>query len=71
MGKRKSELKKKGGIKMNLGVPQIIVLALMMIGVGFNLAVHGNPKTGNESFFTSLVSNAIMFSLLYWGGFFR
>lgn len=49
---------------------QIIYLAWMALGLGVVLASHGKPRTGNYSFWTSLVSTALQIMLLYFGGFF-
>ncbi len=55
---------------MNLHAPQIIYLALMLFGLGVELAKHGQPKKGNHSFPWTLFGAAIVFVLLAWGGFF-
>lgn len=49
--------------------PQIIYIALSLLGVGVVTAKHGQPR-GNYSIFTTLFAEAIMVALLYWGGFF-
>lgn len=54
---------------MTLHAPQIIILALMAIGLGVSIARHGMPRT-NENVVVSIISTAIMLALLYWGGFF-
>ena len=51
--------------------PQLAVAVLMVLGLGISLAQHGDAKTGYESFWTSLASSAVMFWLLYEGGFFN
>lgn len=55
---------------MHIGPPQIIFLALTFISSGIYLAKHGEPKTGAYNFGISLLSDAIVLGLLYWGGFF-
>ncbi len=52
-------------------IPQFIVLGLMCLSLGIEMARHGKPKEGNHSFFIQLTSSAITFSILYWGGFFK
>jgi len=52
-------------------LPQIIVLVLIVLSLGINMAQHGTPKTGKNSFWVSLVSAAITLGLLWWGGFFN
>jgi len=55
---------------MNLQAPQIIYICLVFLSLGISIAEHGQPKKGLESFGKSLIANAIMIGLLYWGGFF-
>jgi hypothetical protein len=50
--------------------PQIIYLCLVTADLGFHIAKHGEPKDGKFSAISSLMSSAIILSLLYWGGFF-
>lgn len=45
-------------------IPQIIVLGLMFIHIGIN------TQKDSISFMASVLSQAIMMGLLYWGGFF-
>lgn len=52
-----------------MGIPQIIWIVLMCIGLGIDLANHGQPRT-NTNFFTSLISAVIAFLILKAGGFF-
>jgi hypothetical protein len=54
-----------------MGIPQIILCALVTLNIGVALAKHGEPRTGKYGFFSSLFSAAIMFTLLIWGGFFK
>lgn len=53
-----------------MGVCQIIFTCWLMLSLGVNLAQHGKPRTGNVSFWMALVSAAIQFVLLYFGGFY-
>jgi len=55
---------------MYFGIPQIILLGLIVMGLGLNLAKHGEPQKGKHSFWMSLVNSAVIVGLLYWGGFF-
>lgn len=55
---------------MNLGIPQLIYLALTMLGLGIAMAQHGEPKKGTVNAFHSIIATAILIGLLYWGGFF-
>jgi hypothetical protein len=48
----------------------MIYLALVVLGLGVELAKDGQPKTGKHSFCWQLVGVAIPCGLLYWGGFF-
>lgn len=51
-------------------IPQIIVLVLCLIELGYVLAKDGEPKNNNYSFIVTLIGNIIMLALLWWGGFF-
>lgn len=55
---------------MYLGIPQIIMLALMVFNITLNIVKDGEPKDEKYSFITTLIATAISFGLLYWGGFF-
>lgn len=51
-------------------IPQTVFLTLMLLGLGTTMAMHGRPKTGNHSVWITLVSDAVVIVLLWWGGFF-
>ena len=53
-----------------MGTPQIIWLLLVGIGLGVDIARHGQPRKGTHSAGTSAVGLAVAAALLYWGGFF-
>lgn len=55
---------------MYLGIPQIIYILLNCVSLGIIMSKHGQPKTGNENFFITLIAQIICYSLLIWGGFF-
>jgi hypothetical protein len=54
---------------MYLGLPQIIYLAITILGLGYQIANHGKPRS-NENAIAALIATAISLALLYWGGFF-
>ena len=54
---------------MNLGWPQIIMGGLMLLDVLLTVALHGEPKTGEYDAGVTLISNLIVFAILYAGGF--
>ena len=56
---------------MTFHAPQIILVAMYLLGLGATLADHGKPKTGNNNFYISLIAYSITFFLLWWGGFFK
>lgn len=56
---------------MNLGIPQIIYLALNLMGLGVIMSKHGQPRDEKYNVWTSLLMWAIVLSLLTWGGFFK
>ena len=51
--------------------PQITFVTLMVLSLGMALESHGKPKTGNESFWISLMSAVVTLWLLMKGGFFN
>lgn len=58
---------------MNIGWPQVILLALMFLGLGQGLAEHGKPKaptTGEHSAWGDVFAAVLVLGLLSWGGFF-
>jgi hypothetical protein len=55
---------------MYLGIPQVIYLILLMMGLGHSLVKDGQPKEGNHSFGWSLTSTIIILLILFSGGFF-
>ena len=55
---------------MNIEIPQIIMIALLCIGMGNSMAKYGQKKTDSYDIVDVIISPAIIFSLLYWGGFF-
>lgn len=50
--------------------PQIIYIFISIIGLMSASYLHGKPKTGKHSVWTTIVSVTIGLTLLYWGGFF-
>lgn len=49
--------------------PQIILAALLLIGVGSCGAKYGQKQTGTYDIVDVLIGPALMAALLYWGGF--
>lgn len=54
---------------INLGIPQIIWLVLVVLGLIYETINHGKEREPHNAY-TFAVSAVISFSLLYWGGFF-
>lgn len=50
---------------------QIIYLLLITSSLGMTFAKHGEPKTGKENGWTSLIAAGIIIFILYKGGFFN
>lgn len=50
------------------GIPQIIIICLMAMGLGVSLARHGEPRSEHD-FGVALGSVALHAFLLWWGGF--
>lgn len=55
----------------NLGLPQIIYLTLVFIGLGITIEQHGKPKEGINNFWVTFIAQAFTIYLLAWGGFFK
>ncbi len=55
---------------MEFGIPQLIWLALMTFTLGVEATKHGKPKEENYNFWARIIASALVFGLLYWGGFF-
>ena len=53
-----------------MGAPQVIVIILMALGLGLEMANHGKPRTGKSNAIIHLISSGVTAGLLYWGGFF-
>lgn len=53
-----------------MGIWQIIWIVLICLSLGISISEHGKPKTGNNSFWTSLVATIVNVFILYMGGFF-
>ena len=54
-----------------MGVPQIIMIVLLSIGLLLSAKDHGRPRTGSNSFWSNLISVGVAMGLLLWGGFFK
>jgi len=50
--------------------PQYIFLFFVVLGLGINLAKHGEPR-GNYNIFWNMFDASITLALLYFGGFFK
>lgn len=50
--------------------PQYTYIALFLIGMGSAWARYGQPKTDSYDFVDCVVGPAIIWTLLYYGGFF-
>ena len=48
---------------------QLIYLMLVLIGLGFCIAKHGQPRSP-YNVWADLIATIIVLSILYWGGFF-
>lgn len=52
-----------------IGWPQLIYVALTLMGLGYAIAKHREPAPA-YSMWRHTVALAIVYPLLYWGGFF-
>lgn len=57
-------------MNVTFGVPQIIMTAIILVGMGINLQRLGEPKTGPIGIIDVLISPMLCFWLLWWGGFY-
>ena len=53
-----------------MGVPQILYIVILALGLGITLAKHGEPREDKYNFFNTLFGAAIQIGLLILGGFF-
>lgn len=51
--------------------PQILLIVLYAISLLASAYLHGKPKEGNHNILVDIVGVTIIFSLLWWGGFFN
>ena len=51
-------------------LPQIIYICITAVGLLIEANKHGKPKDGEHSFWLTLISVIIGYSILIWGGFF-
>lgn len=56
---------------ITVGWPQMIYLALSLLGTAYVIANHGKPKTGKHNGVSQVIALLIVFGILYWGGFFN
>jgi hypothetical protein len=55
---------------VTLHAPQLILIALSLIGMGISMARFGQEKTDRYDFIDVIIAPAIVHSLLWWGGFY-
>lgn len=53
-----------------MGWPQILMMVLLAMDVGMNLAKHGETREGKYNFGVTLIADGIIAALLWAGGFF-
>ena len=60
-----------GGLRgeTNMKWPQFVMAGLLLADVFLTTALHGEPKTGNYDIGVTLISNLVVFGILYAGGF--
>ena len=54
---------------INLGIPQIIWLVLVALGLVTEIVYHDQPREPHNAY-VFVIKTVISFLLLYWGGFF-
>jgi hypothetical protein len=55
---------------MNIQAPEIVYIVLVSLSLGVTAVKHGEPRKGKVNFAATIVSQALTFAILYWGGFF-
>jgi len=50
--------------------PQYTYLFLLVLGIGMSISTHGQPRR-NENAISTLISSALVFFIMYQGGFFK
>lgn len=56
--------------EVDMKAPQIIMITVLAMGLGITLVKNGEPKDGEYSFLTTIISTVIEVAILWWGGFF-
>ena len=56
---------------MNFGIWQIIYLSFMAANLLIGANMHGKQKTGEHSFWITVIASTLGFSIVYFGGFFK
>lgn len=54
-----------------MGIPQIIMVVMMAMSVGLYLGKHGQQKKEKYNVWVAILTAAIEFALLWWGGFWQ
>jgi hypothetical protein len=57
-------------LAVTLGIPQLIMLALVLLNTGICLSKFGEPKKDRYDINDLVTGPAITLGLLWWGGFF-
>lgn len=52
-----------------MGIPQIILIVIYAVSVGYSVANHGKQR-GRYNLWDTLIGGGIELLILYWGGFF-
>jgi hypothetical protein len=55
---------------MKIQAPEIIYIVLASLSLGITAVKNGEPRKGKINFAAVIISQALTFGILYWGGFF-
>jgi hypothetical protein len=55
---------------MHFGAPQIILTAMMLLGMGIAMARYGEQKRDKYDISDVVIAPAVVFGILWWGGFY-
>lgn len=56
---------------MYIGIPQFLMVAIVIIELSVHNAHDGEPINRNYCFWHQLINWGVILFLLYWGGFFK
>jgi hypothetical protein len=54
-----------------MNAPQVTMIVLFALCLFSARIDHGKPRTGTHNFWVALICDALLFAVLWWGGFWK